>query len=267
MEYLIKDLSRLTGVKSGTIRKWQERYNLFSPKRAQNGYWYYSDEDYTILSNVVKFLRNGDKISNVTSMDKELLKTYNNTSKFSEKEYQTIKYISQSNYSVIENMLEDELINSGNQKFYEDIVRKLLVLVGEAWEYGYISVSEEHEFSRWLHGYLMNKVPEKVMNKDPEYLVVVFPGDLHELGALLHYLLLLEKGINAKFVGTLPVDHVLIELKKTSYKTVSFSLTLPQTQKKINSVKKTILRRTNVQDVLFGGRGYSISMERTGEIK
>ncbi|HNI98160.1 MAG TPA: hypothetical protein PL169_18975, partial [Leptospiraceae bacterium] len=91
-------------------------------------------------------------------------------------------------------------------------------------------------------------------------LVAVFPGDRHEIGALMYYALLRYKKIAAKFVGILPIEHVIRELNRSNqYKAVSFSMTLAQTPAKIDKLRGRIQSRTNIKKVMIGGRGYSLT--------
>ena len=41
--YSIADLEKLSGIKSHTIRIWEKRYNLLSPKRTLTNIRYYDD--------------------------------------------------------------------------------------------------------------------------------------------------------------------------------------------------------------------------------
>jgi len=259
MKYLIKDLSRMTGVKGFTIRKWQERYNIFNPQMANNGYWYYSHDDYVILAKVVKMVAEGERISNIVAIGRQNLLNLRNDNEYNSEERELISYVVEGNLSALEKYLEDKFTTCSFRKFIREYAETLVILVGRAWQDGLISVADEHSFSRWMFGYIRNKCADFETFDQPIWLVAVFPGDNHELGALMHYAMLINYGVPAKFVGTLPTEHLLRELYRSGYKAVSISLTLSQQMNKIDKLKASIEKKTKVKKIAFGGRGYKLS--------
>ena len=67
--YSIADLEKLSGIKSHTIRIWEKRYNLLSPKRTLTNIRYYDDEQLRKILNVSLLIENGLKISKIAKMD------------------------------------------------------------------------------------------------------------------------------------------------------------------------------------------------------
>ena len=62
-QFSIKDLEHFTGVKSHTIRVWEQRYELLVPKRTVTNIRYYSGDDLKKLLNVAYLMHHGMKIS------------------------------------------------------------------------------------------------------------------------------------------------------------------------------------------------------------
>ena len=50
--YSIKQLEQLSGIKSHTIRIWEQRYNLLVPKRTKTNIRFYDDQQLKKLLNV-----------------------------------------------------------------------------------------------------------------------------------------------------------------------------------------------------------------------
>ena len=73
-KFSIKDIETITGIKSHTIRVWEQRYNLLQTKRSDTNIRYYDDED-------LKFLLN------VSISSKKLLLFSNNKSLFNDNRY------------------------------------------------------------------------------------------------------------------------------------------------------------------------------------
>ena len=72
-QFSIKDLEHFTGIKSHTIRAWEQRYNLLEPKRTATNIRYYSGEDLKKLLNVGYSIEHGGKISKVAQLSSEAL--------------------------------------------------------------------------------------------------------------------------------------------------------------------------------------------------
>ncbi|MEL7161592.1 MAG: MerR family transcriptional regulator, partial [Bacteroidota bacterium] len=66
--YSISDLEKLTGIKAATLRAWEQRYAIVTPKRTATNIRYYLDEDLRELLNVALLNKNGIKISKIAKM-------------------------------------------------------------------------------------------------------------------------------------------------------------------------------------------------------
>jgi DNA-binding transcriptional MerR regulator len=73
--FSIKDIENLTGIKSHTLRIWEQRYGIPSPKRTETNIRYYDDEDLKLLLNVSMLNKQGHKISQLTSLSKAELES------------------------------------------------------------------------------------------------------------------------------------------------------------------------------------------------
>ena len=73
--YSIKDLEQLSGIKAHTLRIWEQRYNLLSPKRTDTNIRYYDDADLKLILNVALLNDNGFKISKIASMEEGEIRT------------------------------------------------------------------------------------------------------------------------------------------------------------------------------------------------
>lgn len=259
MKYLIKDLSKLTGFDGARIRKWQERYGILRPERGANGYWYYGNEDYIVLQNMKRLLQKGEKLQSVVSLGRDHLIGMMGADDFSEHEMSLIQRISSNEFSSIEEDFNELYSQMPFGQFVRGPIRDAAVLTGSAWEAGLLSVAEEHSFSRWLFTYIYGKTGALGIPSDPVWLVCVFPGDPHELGALMHYALLVSKRVPAKYAGTLSIDHIIDEIKRNGYRNLSLSMIMPQSPEKIESIRSRIKERTGLRKVLIGGRGYRSS--------
>jgi MerR family transcriptional regulator, light-induced transcriptional regulator len=67
--YPIREVSRLTGVNSVTLRAWERRYGLIRPQRTPKGHRLYAREDIERIERILQWLNRGVPVSQV----KELL--------------------------------------------------------------------------------------------------------------------------------------------------------------------------------------------------
>ncbi|MCB0520053.1 MAG: MerR family transcriptional regulator [Lewinellaceae bacterium] len=68
--YSISDLEKLSGIKTHTIRMWEQRYGLLRPRRTDTNIRFYEDDDLKLLLNVALLNRHGIKISKIAAMSK-----------------------------------------------------------------------------------------------------------------------------------------------------------------------------------------------------
>ena len=79
--YSISDLEKLSGIKSHTIRMWEQRYGILRPQRTPTNIRFYQDNDLQLLLNVALLNRHGYKISKIAAMSKEdLVRNVNDVS-------------------------------------------------------------------------------------------------------------------------------------------------------------------------------------------
>ncbi|MCB1174279.1 MAG: MerR family transcriptional regulator [Leptospiraceae bacterium] len=256
MKYLIKDLARITGLSPARIRKWQQRFNILKPATAENGYHYYSNEDLFILNSIKKQLEAGNKISFAANRNRAGILRSELGAQFDAAEMQFIKQVAQSRYRSIEKNFLKELQAQPFKKWIQKFLTGRLKTVGKAWELGYLSIADEHAFSRWFGAFFYNQIQSQITNKEPEVLIVVYPDDHHELGALLYHGILLHQKRPSRFCGNLPVREVIQELRSGHYKELAVSMVIPRSAMELERYSKKIQQVFPELTIAFGGSGY-----------
>ncbi|WP_323879615.1 MerR family transcriptional regulator [Aeromonas hydrophila] len=66
--YPIREVSRLTGVNSVTLRAWQRRYGLVQPARTEKGHRLYSEQDIRQIGEILSWLERGVSIGQVKGL-------------------------------------------------------------------------------------------------------------------------------------------------------------------------------------------------------
>jgi len=63
--FSIRDIENLTGIKAHTLRIWEQRYNLFCPKRKESKHRFYDCDDLKHLLRIAYLYNHGYKISQI----------------------------------------------------------------------------------------------------------------------------------------------------------------------------------------------------------
>lgn len=66
--YPIREVSRLTGVNSVTLRAWERRYGLICPQRTPKGHRLYAQDDITRIERILQWLNRGVSVSQVAEL-------------------------------------------------------------------------------------------------------------------------------------------------------------------------------------------------------
>ncbi|PRY64548.1 MerR family transcriptional regulator [Vreelandella songnenensis] len=66
--YPIREVSRLTGVNSVTLRAWERRYGLIRPKRTPKGHRLYAQDDIARIERILQWLNRGVPVSQVVDL-------------------------------------------------------------------------------------------------------------------------------------------------------------------------------------------------------
>ena len=254
MQYLIKDLAGLTNLSKDRIRKWQERYSLLKPVRGKNGYYYHSNEDFFVLRSIKQKLESGQKLKDIIRLGRENLLDEQSNS-FNMDELELISLISKNYFSSLSEIYDQKRAKTNFVEWVQNDLHRLVVLVGEAWAANLLSVADEYAFTRWFIGYFSEKIHCLKIDVVPKVLVSVYPKDRHELGAFLHYGLLLYYEISSKFCGSLPEAELLKELESQKYEELHISVVLNHKNSEIERFKQYMLDRFPNLMIKIGGLG------------
>lgn len=255
MRLTAKKLSELTQVPAANIRKWRERYGILAPERGDNGYLYYTSEDYRVLLSIGRQLDQGVKLANIMKQGRAALLEKAPSSGYNEEEMRFLEHVIENNFVKLAHELDQVLRLKGVEHLVLKKIWPLTILIGKAWESGFITVATEHAYSRWMMGYLSQLALRHHRKQNVERLFVSFPEDDHELGAMMHYVLMTASGQGGKFSGALPMDRLFEELGRGDYDEIHISATLPRTRSEVESLVSKIHRAHPGIRVKIGGMG------------
>ncbi|WP_342045570.1 MerR family transcriptional regulator [Bacillus sp. OTU530] len=233
-KYNIKAVSNMLGIQSGTLRAWERRYQIIAPKRNEAGHRLYTEEHVKILKWLITKVNEGFTIGQAVNL---LESNQLNTQVFSEQENNKAQSLTEAIlYALLkfDEMKAHEHLNEAFslfsvEKVTMDILRGILVRIGELWRQGAIISAHEHYATSFLRsriGMIYHNLPANAVL--PKVVAVCGPGDSHELGLLIFTIYLRRKGYEVIYLGT-SIDekdiHAIIEEVRPKFLFMSCTLT------------------------------------------
>jgi MerR family transcriptional regulator, light-induced transcriptional regulator len=270
--YTIKKVSEMVGIPTVTIRAWENRYHIITPKRSDGGHRLYNQEDISTLTWLKNQIEKNDlKISEAIHLfhrqfPNGLHAKQEETKSEPERSFiQTYEDLNNKLYTALTDfntIKANQLIDLAFSLYhFEDVFHKLLspVLyrIGEEWESGKITVAQEHfsselimqRFTQFFRALPTNKQLPKVLAFCPE-------GENHHIGLMLFSLFLRNKGIEVIYLGAnTPYEGLSELIKIKNIASVAISITNYQLIDKVkNWIHECKQENSNVSFII-GGRG------------
>ncbi len=215
-KFSIKDLENLTGIKAHTIRIWEKRYNLLSPKRTDTNIRYYDLASFQKMLNVSYLNSNGYKISKIATLKtneiselvREIAAENNleshaiNSFKLSMLNFDQVLF-----YNTYDSLLRDK---SFEDVFY-DIFIPLLTEIGLLWQTDTITPAHEHFLTTLIRQKILINTEliqaEAKPISEKTFVLYLPDNEIHELGLMFLNYQIVSHNYNCIFLGqSVPLD-------------------------------------------------------------
>ncbi|WP_282135394.1 MerR family transcriptional regulator [Seonamhaeicola maritimus] len=216
VNFSIKDLENLTGIKAHTIRIWEKRYNLLQPNRTDTNIRTYSIGSLQKLLNITFLNNNGLKISKIANLEEEdipiKVREIASRSKVEDHAINAFK-MAMINfdqvlfYNTYNNLIENK---SFSDIFYS-IFLPLLNEIGILWQTDTITPAHEHFLSTHIKQKILLNI-ERLQSLEPKpnsktYILYLPENEIHDIGLLFINYQLRSKGFHTIFLGeSVPVE-------------------------------------------------------------
>lgn len=207
--FSIKDIEAITGIKSHTLRIWEQRYGIVAPERSGTNIRHYSHGQLKTLLNISVLNDNGYKISEIAKMPKETI---------AEKVHELAK--KEGAYSLhvrsciaammsfdeigFNQLLNTYILQFGVEETFLQIVFPFLGEVGLLWQVGTILPSHEHFVSNIIIQKLYVAIDGqlgKTTSPRLSFLLFLPESEKHSLGLLFANYLLRARGHEVLYLG------------------------------------------------------------------
>ena len=208
-QFSIKDLEHFTGVKSHTIRAWEQRFKLLVPKRTATNIRYYSGDDLKKLLNVSYLMYHGMKTSKIAELgDQALLDKVNEvqieegglSAVFSRLKLSMLNY----DEALFNEIVREHSDEHGLEKTVLEVFLPFLSQIGVLWLTNSICPAQEHFISHLMRQVLNSAVDclQDDLKSDAPIAVLYLPErEIHDISLLFIHFLCRKYQIRSVFLG------------------------------------------------------------------
>lgn len=266
VNFSIKDLENLTGIKAHTIRIWEKRYNLLSPDRSDTNIRNYSLTSFQKLLNISYLNNNGLKISKIASLKEEEIpikvREIASRGKVEDHAINAFK-VAMLNfdqvlfYNTYNNLIENKTFND---VFYT-VFLPLLKDIGLLWQTHTISPAHEHFISVHIKQKILLNI-ERLQSLEPKptsktYVLFLPDNEIHDIGLLYLNYELRSKGFHTIFLGeSVPMESLTDLFDSFDEITfISYFTVYPEEENisdYLNNFSELLLQNKNTELLLLG---------------
>jgi methanogenic corrinoid protein MtbC1 len=209
-KFSIKDLENLTGIKAHTIRIWEKRYSLLSPKRTDSNIRYYDLASFQKMLNVSYLNNNGYKISKIATLKpKEIPVLVREIASQTNLESHAINSfkLSMLNFdqALFYNTYECLLKDKSFVNIFYDIFIPLLTEIGLLWQTNTITPAHEHFLTTLIRQKILINTEfiqsEAKPNSKKTFVLFLPDNEIHELGIMFLNYQIVSHNFHCIFLG------------------------------------------------------------------
>lgn len=276
--YSIKDFEQLSGIKAHTIRTWEIRYGLLKPSRTDTNIRYYDDEQLKRLLNISFLIKNGLKVSKISSMDsKELhdaLASFYNRQENDQSADDKINNLVVAMIELNEDLFEKVFSSSVHYLGFDNAIRKVvypfLDKVGMLWTMGNIQPAQEHFISNLIRQKIIVAIDKQSLPKtiNSKFLLFLPEGEMHEIGLLLANYMIREKGNQTIYLGqNVPLEDVIQVCDSFTPDYIFTYITTPLVEEELKLFFDKLSNSVKKGKVLVSGHLPEISFKLPARVK
>ena len=210
-EFSINVISTACGVMPHTIRMWEKRYQIFTPKRSEGGQRLYSEVDLDKAKIIVSLKEQGHTISSLARNSlqdlRSLLEVNNRADSESEKMFTSIetkkllKHLENFDIDLVVSGMQHLRLSMGVKEFIFKIVLPVMHEIEKLSLKGTYSITQEHIISTIVRDQL-NQI--NLANEGPNtkrFALATPDGNLHELPIMIAEIICHANRVSTNYLG------------------------------------------------------------------
>jgi len=258
--YSIKDLERLSGIKAHTIRIWEQRHHIITPKRTDTNIRFYEDKDLKKLLNVSFLVQEGVKISKVATLnDEELSEMVQQRSHFTDNYTAEINALKMAMFEYDDDAFKKAFNESvdryGEEETFTSVIGGFISQLGFLWQTNTVNLTHEHFVSNLIKQKIfaaLDRLPESKKEGMKSFLLYLPGKELHEIGLLYLAYLLKKKGQRIISMGQNTPNEYLVEVyDKTKFDHVISIFTVYPHSNEVEAYLEQLKHTFGESDITF----------------
>jgi DNA-binding transcriptional MerR regulator len=207
--FSIKDIEAVSGIKCHTLRIWEQRYNILTPKRTDTNIRFYDDDDLKLILNISILNKHGHKISEISKMSRDqmnenVIKISGNTNEHNCQIKSLISSMMVFDEFEFHKTLTTSIIQIGLEETMMKVVFPFMLEVGILWQTGSIYPSHEHFASNIIKQKLYVAVDGNVgryTQYRKRFLLFLPEREQHSLGLMFANFIIRSRGHEVLYLG------------------------------------------------------------------
>jgi MerR family transcriptional regulator, light-induced transcriptional regulator len=220
--FAIQQVADMTGLSKQVIRKWEERYGVIQPKRLENGYRIYSQQDVKTLLKIKLLSEQGHSLNQAAHLVKEFAEDPEvplqkgispNYEQWNEYVFQLLEKGTHCDEIELNFILKQAYHHVGLEYFLTSIVVPFLKEVGRKWEAHEWDEYQESVSSLVVRDFLVQiRRNYQYRENAPFVLGACLPYEHHELPLHLILVRFMMKGWKTQLIGASPAPGAIESL-------------------------------------------------------
>jgi len=259
--FSISDLEQLSGIKSHTIRMWEQRYNLLQPVRTATNIRTYSEDDLRRLLNVSTLCARGQRISQVARLsDAEISQAVLACCDDAHDYHRQVNGLLAAMLSLDEERINQLLTEAAAKLGFESmmlfVAYPLLQRIGLMWLAGTVNPAQEHMLANLLRQKMLaatDALPP-VPTTARRWVLFLPADELHELALLFMNYAVRLRGQHTLYLGqNLPTEQLSAVCQTYRPDVVVSVLTLQPERSRVGEVAAEVSAHCEGRPVVLYG--------------
>lgn len=288
-QHPIQVAARRSSLTTHVIRAWEKRYQAVAPKRSGTARRLYSDDEVNRLTLLRRVTEAGWRIGDVAGLPDEKLaqllkdegisttRTAVQPPELEAPDCEQLVKLAMDATARLDGpnfvqIMERATVVHSTPMVMEDVIRPLLVAVGERWRMGRMRACHEHFVSAHLRSFLGEMLAQaSAMSDGPALLVTTPANQTHEIGALMAAVIGARAGWRVMYLGPcLPADEIAFAADLTRARAVALSISFPADDTRLPA--QLLRLRSQLQPgvpIFVGGAavdGYRRALDQIGAV-